>query len=273
MKINTKQADGTVVAIEVADEDVMATGLFMPTSKFQEELTRRGVGIATSKGYVKPEDMTSDQITALAASKGVKLPAESAGDPGATATAIQDAIAKKRSEWERSDMKPRDEKIQTLESDNEDLLQKQLFSEIIRAAASVGVEKSLLKGATKNAEAPIVSMLASAFAYDTETKQFYVLSEDGEGFVFSDRPTQDHPYKDAEEFVEQWAADKANAKFIEVTSQRGPNLQGTVGGGRGPVGQVHISKADSRILPRLRAAQAEAVKRGLDAHEGVVIDG
>ncbi len=237
MKINTKQADGTVVAIEVADEDVMATGLFMPTSKFQEELTRRGVGIATSKGYVKPEDMTSDQIR------------------------------------ERSDMKPRDEKIQTLESDNEDLLQKQLFSEIIRAAASVGVEKSLLKGATKNAEAPIVSMLASAFAYDTETKQFYVLSEDGEGFVFSDRPTQDHPYKDAEEFVEQWAADKANAKFIEVTSQRGPNLQGTVGGGRGPVGQVHISKADSRILPRLRAAQAEAVKRGLDAHEGVVIDG
>ncbi len=269
MKINTKLPDGTPTTIEVSDEEVQSTGLFMPTSKFQEELTRRGVSIATKQGYVKPEDLTPEQIKELATSKGVKLVTEP--DPGKTATAIEEATARQRESWERSELTPVKTKVSELESENETLLQQQLHSQILAAAAAAGIEKTLLRAPSKHSLPPIVSMLQDAFAYDVDTKQFYVMSDDGEGFAFSDKPTEDHPYKDPDEFVNQWASDKANAKFIEVTSQRGPGLQGTVGGGRPGQGPVHLSKADSRNARVIQAAQAEAIKRGLDPYNGGIV--
>lgn len=271
MKIMTQvpAADGTMkaVEVEVSDEQVQAAG-FMPASKFQEELTRRGTSIAQKAGYVKPDEMTPEQIKALAEQKGVKLPVEA--DPGTMAATIQEATTKKRTEWETTELKPVQTKVQELETENETLLQKQLHSQILAAAAAVGVEKTLLKAPNRNSPPPIVSMLESAFGYDTDTKQFYVLSDDGEGFAFSDKPTEEHPYKDPAEFLELWAANKDNAKFIEVTAQRGPNLQGVITGRPG-MGPVHLSRADSRNARAIEAAKAEAVKRGLDPYNGGVV--
>lgn len=271
VKINT-QVDGKSVEIEVPDEDIVAAG-FQQTATFEKELTRRGVSIAQKQGFVKPDELTAEQVKELAERKGVKLPAElpSAGE---TATQIQEAVTKKRAEWEQRELAPLNKRVEELSAAEEDLLQKQLHSAIITAAAQAGIDKTLLKPLTKSSLPPIVSMLESSFAYDTETKQFYVLSDDGEGFAFSDHPTQDHPLKDVEEFIEQWVANKENQKFVEPQSQRGPGLQGTLSGARGgPGAPVHISKEDSRNLRKLEAAKAEAKKRGLDPYEGVVIDG
>ena len=271
MKITTKNADGTPGAvIEVADEEVQAAG-FMPTAKFQEELNRRGISIATKAGYKKPEELTREEIMAVAAAKGVKLPAEpGAVAPGDAAAAIEAAVNKNRKTWETAELTPLQTKLKEQEEENDRLMAQTLYSQIISAAAAVGVEDALLKPPTKNAQAPIVSMLADAFALDVDTKQFLVLSDDGEGFAFSDKPTEDHPYKDVAEFVKAWAEDKANAKFIRP-GQRGPNLQGVVAGGRAGVGPVHLSKADSRNARTVQAAVVEATRRGLDPHNGGVV--
>lgn len=270
MKINTQQADGTVVAIEVADEEVVAAG-FMPSAKFQEELNRRGISIATKAGYRKPEELTPEEIKALAEQKGVKLEAEAGASPSDTAVAIEQAVKKQRTAWETTELTPVQAKLKEQEDENDRLLAGKLHSEIIAVAAAAGVEDALLKAPSKNSLPPIVSMLQDAFALDVDTKQFLVLSDDGEGFAFSDKPSESHPYKDVEEFVTAWAEDKANAKFIKP-GQRGPNLQGTVaGGGRAGAGPVHLSKADSRNARMVQAAVTEAVRRGLDPHNGGVV--
>jgi hypothetical protein len=269
VKINTKQADGTVVAIEVADEEVIAAG-FMPATKFQEELNRRGVSIATKQGYKKPEEMTPEEIKALAEQKGVKLEAEPV-NPSDTAVMIEQAVKKQRTAWETTELTPMQQKLKEQEEENDRLLASKLHSEIIAVAAAAGVEDALLKAPSKNALPPIVSMLQDAFALDVDTKQFLVLSDDGEGFAFSDKPSEAHPYKDVEEFVTAWAEDKANAKFIKP-GQRGPNLQGVVaGGGRAGAGPVHLTRAESRNARLVAAAVAEATRRGLDPHNGGVV--
>jgi len=270
VKITTKNADGTPGAvIEVADEEVVAAG-FMPSAKFQEELNRRGISIATKAGYKKPEELTPEEIKALAEQKGVKLDAEAAS-PSDTAVAIETAVKKNRTQWETAELTPLQQKLKEQEEENDRLLASQLYSQIIAVAAAAGVDDVLLKAPTKNMQPPIVSMLADAFSYDLDTKQFLVTSDDGEGFAFSDKPSEAHPYKDVEEFVTSWAEDKANAKFIKA-GQRGPNLQGTVaGGGRAGAGPVHLSRADSRNARMVQAAVAEAVRRGLDPHNGGVV--
>lgn len=269
MKITTQIDVGGVLTareIEVADEQIIAQG-FMPTAKFTEELTRRGVSIATKQGYVKPEDLTPEQITELAKTKGVKL---GESDPGKTATAIEEATSKQREAWDRTELAPVKTKVTELETENTNLLQDKLYSAIVVAAAAAGVEDSMLRAPKKNMLPPIVSMLADAFGFDTDTKQFLVVSDDGEGFAFSSKPSEEHPFKDVEEFVGEWAGNKDNAKFIKVTAQRGPNLQGVVSGrpGQGP---VHLSKADSRNARVIEAAKAEATKRGLDPYNGGIV--
>ncbi len=269
MKI-TLELDGKPRDIEVPDEQIIGAG-FMPTPKFNEELTRRGVSLAKGQGFVKPDELTPEQITTLAQSKGIKFETIVQQNPADTATAIQEAVTRKRTEWERSELDPIKTKNTELENEAGDLLQEKLYSQIIAAAAAAGVEKSLLKPLTKNTLPPIVSMLKDVFAFDTDTKQFLVESDAGDGPAFSDRPTADHPFKDVEEYVDQWAANKDNAKFIEVTAQRGPNLQGTVGGGRPGGGPVHLTKAQSRDARAVAAATAEAAKRGLDPMNGGVV--
>lgn len=266
----TVTIDGKQSEVDVPDEQIQAAG-FMQTGKFNEELTRRGVSLATKQGYVKPDEMTNEQIEALAKTKGVKFETVVQNNPADTATAIQEAVAKKRTEWERAELDPIKTKNTALEEEGANLLQQKLHSQIIAAAAAAGVEKSMLKPLTKNTLPPIVSMLQDVFAFDTDTKQFLVLADDGEGPAFSDRPTADHPFKDVEEYVDQWSANKDNAKFIEVTAQRGPNLQGTMGSARAGGGPIHLSKADSRNARLVAAATAEAAKRGLDPMNGGVV--
>jgi len=270
MKIKTN-INGQPTEIEVADEEIVAAG-FQPTANFEKELGRRAISIAKKQGLMTADELKAQLlddetfVQSVLDSKGIKPGQQDAGE---TATAIQDAVKRNRQEWESRELAPTRAKLEEFETREQSLLVKDLHRQIIQAAAQLGIKKALLKSPTRGSAPPIVSMLETAFGFDTDTGEFYVL--DGEGFAFSDKPSKDNPYKTVEEFVEQWTQDKENSEFLDVQSQGGPRLQGTLSGGRAGAGAVHISRADSRNLRLLQAAKAEATKRGLDPSDGGVI--
>lgn len=266
----TVPVNGTPTEIEIPDEQITAAG-FQPTANFEKELSRRALSIAQKQGFRRPEDLLEDEtfVQQVLDKKGIK-PGATSADPADTAVAIQEALKKNRGEWENRELNPLRQKNEEYETREQQLLVKDLHRQIIQAAATMGVKKALLKSASRNAVPPIVSMTETSFGFDTDTGEFYVL--DGEGFAFSDKPSKDRPYKDVEEFIEQWASNKENAEFVETTAQRGPGFQGA-GGGRQGAGAVQISKADSRDLRKLMAARAEATKRGLSPYDGGVVIG
>ena len=246
--------EGILRATDVATD-------YMPKSTFASELGRRALSIAKDKGYLKPEDMLSNEehVAAIMEQHGlVKKTVD--GDPAKPTPPTPEMLADLQTSWRTKELVPVQEALQLGENRVTKLLGRMRASDIVAAAAASGVKERFLKPAAVGQDAPIVSMLGSIFRFDEEHGEYFV-AKDAEHFEITSDTKAAFPYKTITEFITGWAGQPENKDFVDVAAQSGAGLN-DIPGSKSSGKDIVITREAAANFQEYQKAQVEAEKRG-----------
>jgi hypothetical protein len=224
----------------------------------QERLSR------ATKGLVKPEALLEDEDFRSRALEtwGVK-PGEGGVDEATLAEKLSARLRDERSKWERDELGPTTELVQSQQSMIGRLLSKRAEAEIIAAAAAAGIRPEFLKKDARG-RYPIVALVESNFDYDHETDSIAIVDgydeEENPTFKLSTKGTKEMPYLGVGDFFSDFEKDPTNAVYFNDTRQRVDGPRGGAGGARG--GVHRISREDASNHQLYKQAQEAARQAG-----------
>ena len=140
--------------------------------------------------------------------------------PAETQTLDDAKVRELHTAWETKHVEP-------LKTENTALLDKvgrltrsQLEADILSAAASSPIQKALL-AKQESGHSALFAMIEGNFVQDGEEWRVR-----GTGDDFRPSPDGERLYMDIPEYIKDWAANKANAVFVDDTTQEGANSDG-----------------------------------------------
>lgn len=239
-KVKAK-VDGEEKEVEV--DDSVALPADQVTHRIEDAVTKRLNRQAKSlRGeLLKDDDFVNEVLTA----KGI--------DPKTLKGLSADEVARLQEEWRKKEVGPLTEKLTAAEKRLQARQAKQLKADLVNALVKAGVKPTKAER--------IAEYEATRFGLDEETDDFAV--REGDGFAYASKMSPKNKYKGITEFAEEWAADPANADFIEPKGQRGPGL----GGDKNRPGEkqrVQIKSEDAKIKSRFDAAEKQAKDAGVE---------
>src|SRR3990167_1237834 len=150
---------------------------FVPKGAHNDQMARVRRELDAFKGFRKPEDLFEDEKFKAEAVEKWGL------NPAKTNAELQMQVARAKAELDAREVKPRDEKITKLDGEVGKLRTKDLYGQIIRAAAG-RVRPELLKAPTKGGQPIIVGMLGDTFSFDPEHGEWFAKGQNTP-FAFS----------------------------------------------------------------------------------------
>lgn len=137
----------------------------------------------------------------------------------------------------RRELRPLQQQLEAATKELDQTRFSQLVSELESAFLTGDGNLRVKKGvARKLAE---LEASRGVFGFNSEHRMWAV--KDGEGFAYAATVTKERPYKGALDFAAEFVKDRANADFVERTSQQRPGVN--TGNGGGLAGNVR-SRAD-----------------------------
>lgn len=207
--------DGTQVDVPVDsiqfDENESPQG-FIPTARMQDEVKRR---VTSAKKNARNELAADDEfVRELIEGRGGEL-----REDGTIKGAAKD-VRQLEDQWKAKHLMPLQQKIDDSSKQIERFRTKALEADVLQAAAEAGVKPAFLKPLTDNAEAPIVTMLKSSFAYDSDTDRWGLKEGDSFKYGPDGRPAG------AKHLIESLKANESYAEYFQPVKLKGSNYQG-----------------------------------------------
>lgn len=240
-------ADGKATEVAVPASAVLdaVKDTHVPKDRIEADLNRRVQSVLKNGGYRKQEELLDDEEFAGKIAEKHGFTKGAATNDGDAAKQLKDAVARALADVDTKTVKPLTEKLAAKEKRENELLVRDRERQILQAAADAGIKKAMMKALAKGRAAPIVAMLEDTFEYDQESGEYYVSKGDGE-FVLSTSKDADQTYQTISEFVAGWAADPANADFVDPTGQKGAGVSGGGKGARGAVGEIVLTHDEAQ---------------------------
>jgi hypothetical protein len=249
-------ADGKVTDVVVPQTAVLEAvkESHVPKDRIEADLARRVASMIKNGGYVKQDELLDNAEFAGRVAEKHGFTKGTAGGDDAAAKQLKDAIARAMADLDTKTIKPLTEKLAAGEKREKDLRLRDRERQILQAATDAGIKKPLLKAATKGKAAPIVAMLEDAYV---EYNGDYVVSDGKDGYVLSTSRDPEQTYKSIAEHVAEWAADPANADFVDPTGQRGATVGGGGKGGKAVAGEIIMTHEEASDGTSYAAALAK----------------
>ena len=231
----------------------------------QERLTR------ATKGLVKPDALLDDEeFRSRALEKWGVRPGEGGVDEATLNEKLAARLRDERAKWERDELGPTTQTLQSQQEMIGRLLGVRARSEIVAAAASMGIREEFLKPDAHGIP-PIVRLVESNFDYDHETDSIALVDgydeEENPQFKLSTKGQRDRPYLGVTDFFEEFEKDPKNRIYFNDTRQRVDGLRGGAGGARGGIHRISPEDASNHQLYKAAKAAADA------AGARLVVDG
>lgn len=151
----------------------------------------------------------------------------SEGDSGYS----EEQIEQLRGEWEDEELQPREERIESLESTNQELRREKLSREVYQAANRFGAKEKLV---------PLIeSHYQGRVEWSDEHNDWFVVNEDGEP-IPSNSDGHDLPYRTVQEDLEKkYRSGEFHGQWFDESARPGIDIEGP-GGGEGGSGRVTL---------------------------------
>lgn len=252
--------------VEVDGEEREVSAEFDPSEHglvdqdYMESEVQRRINSATD-GLVEPDELLEDPDFARrvarrhgdALSEVIGGSGTNGGDPEDEGSAYsEEQIEQLRQEWEDEELRPRENRIEELESTTEQLRREKLSREVYQAANRFGAKEQLVE--------LIESHYRGRVEWSDEHNDWFVVSEDGEP-IPSNSDSHDLPYRTVQEDLEKkYRSGDYHGQWFDENARPGIDIENP-GGGGGPTGRVSLEDFEEMSGEERRALKDKNPER------------